>query len=59
MKTVMNVSKNTKTINLNGKKSSLYLPRRAKAQLTEQEFGSPDVQALIRNGYLRVLGGDS
>lgn len=59
MKTVMNVSRNSKTINLEGQKDGLHLPRRAKVALTEKQFMSQDVQALVRRGYLRVLGGDS
>lgn len=58
MKTVMNVTRNTLTINLDGEKEGLHLPRRAKAVLTDKQYKSTHVQALVGDGYLRVLGGD-
>jgi len=58
MHTIKNVSRNTKTINLSGRKGSLHLPRRGKAALTKQEFESSDVQVLLRGGYLVEIGGE-
>jgi len=57
MKTVLNVSRNTKTINLPGDRS-LYLPRRATAQLTEEEFACHEIRKLLKKGYLRQIGGE-
>ena len=58
MKTVMNVTRNLLTINLDGQEEGLYLPKRAKAILTAEQFASLDVKALVRGGYLRVVGGE-
>ena len=57
--TVLNVTRRKKVINLPSRKGALHLPPRGRALLTEEEFNSTDVQALIRIGILRVIGGES
>jgi len=57
MRTVKNVKRRPRVMDLAGRKSALHLPGRAKAVLTEKEFQSPDVQRLIRGGYLKEIGG--
>ena len=57
--TVLNVTRRQKVINLPSRKEGVYLPPRGRALLTEEEFKSPDVQALMRYGILRVIGGES
>jgi len=58
MKTVMNVTRNLLTINIDGRNGAIYLPKRGKILLTTEEYASLDVKALVRGGYLRVIGGD-
>jgi len=56
--TVQNVTRRQKVLNLPSRKDALYLPPRGKALLTEEEFKSTDVQALVRQGFLRLIGGE-
>lgn len=54
MYTVMNPKRRQRVINLPNK--TLYLDGRGRAVLTEAEFNSVEVQALLREGYLKVVG---
>jgi len=56
MHTIKNKKRHQRTINLPNK--SLYLGPRGKAVLTDEEFKSQEVQALIRRGYLAEVGGE-
>ena len=56
MHTVLNPKRQMRVINLPGGKA-LYLEARAKASLTEMEFNCVEVQALIREGFLKIVEG--
>lgn len=56
MYTVQNPKRQQRIINLPGGKT-LYLGAREKASLTEAEFNCVEVQALLREGYLKVVEG--
>jgi hypothetical protein len=54
MYTVMNPKRQQRVINLPTR--TLYLPGRGRAVLTEAEFNCTEVQALLREGFLKVEG---
>lgn len=56
--TVLNVTRRQKVVNLPSRKNALYLPPRGRVLLTEEDFKSVDVQALLRQGILRQIGGE-
>ncbi len=56
MYTVMNQKRQTRVINLPGSKT-LFLQPRGRASLTEAEFNCVEVQALLREGFLKKVEG--
>jgi len=59
MREVKNIKREPRVVNLVGHTNAIYIPPRGKVALTETEFNSVEIKALIREGYLRETGGSN